>query len=162
MGHKVRLRKRLQWGIGVGVLPLFILACGPRKPPTPAEFNAWSEFRFPADVLSKVKDGRIRFEGGDGTSCRSAVVIAGADGDRDGVPSEYLWIARKHGIQGRDWQLVLQSVSRPDAQGKRFDILTVDIAGEWFDRNYCFDITDFFGRETKWFPASQGSSHGGP
>jgi hypothetical protein len=105
--------------------------------------------------LTKVNSGQIRFEGGVGTSYDSAVTIVGAAGGREGVPAEYLWIARKHGIQGRDWLPVQQSVSRPNPQGRRFDILTIDVAGEWTSRTYYFDITDFFGAEVGWFPDSK-------
>jgi hypothetical protein len=126
-----------------------ICACGARNPPTPQEFDAWSKVRFPPQLLSKVGKGQIRFEGGDGTSYESAVIIVGAAGSPEGVPAEYLWIARKHGIQGRDWQPIQQSVSRPDAQGRRFDIVTIDVSGEWANRTYYFDVTKFFGVEVR-------------
>jgi len=128
---------------------IYLFGCAGQRPPTAEEFNAWRRVRFPEDVIAKVDVGQIRFEGGDGSSQSAAVIIAGASGDRDGVPVEYLWIAQEHGIQGRNWALAGQSVTRPDAKGRRFDVLTIEVAGELAPLTYYFDISEFYGADAR-------------
>ena len=145
------MRSRLSRSFLV-IASVCVVACGARKPPTPDQLRAWMVGRFSPELVAKVEGGQIRFEGGDGNSRDAAVVIVGADGDREGVPAEYLWIAQRHGIQGVDWGPAEQSVTRPDDKGRRFDVLTIDVANQLSRKTYYFDVTGFYGKESTWFP----------
>ena len=103
------------------------------------------EVGFPPEVVAKVNAGKVRFEGGDGSSYGSAVAIVGTADQREWGPAEHLWIARKHGAQGRDWWRLQQSVL--ERNGRHYELLIVQVAGERFSRTYYFDITDLFGRD---------------
>jgi hypothetical protein len=81
----------------------------------------------------------IRFEGGDGSSCREAVVIEGADSELEGIGAEYTWL-RDHYPGAR---VVSQSLG--SCEGDWTDILSIRTAsGNMFD--VYFDIEDFFGK----------------
>jgi hypothetical protein len=45
-----------------------------------------------------------------------------------------------------------QSVKRPDEKGRRFDVLTMDLADWWSRKTYYFDVTELYGSEAKSFP----------
>jgi hypothetical protein len=82
----------------------------------------------------------IKYEGGDGLTCESRVIIKGATGSRQGVAAEYDWLRTKypgHQVQG-------QSLSK--CAGKPADVLEITTA-EGKSLALYFDISDFFGRE---------------
>jgi len=135
--------------IAVTVCASGLSACVAHQPVSPEEFAVWTRQRFPPVLLSKIQDGTIRFDGGDGHSYEAAVVIVGAAAEPEGVTAEYFYISRKHGVQGRDWRPIMQALS--EHGGRRFDVLTVSVASEWGDRVYYFDISDFFGKGTGFF-----------
>lgn len=123
-----------------------LAGCTPRQPSSPVERHTWEQSAFPPALLSKVESGTISYAGGDGSSPARAVVILGASGSGEGVPAEYLWIARQLGIPGRDWQRGQQALIKEG--DRRMDAITVEVADSG-SRTYYFDISDFFFKNSR-------------
>lgn len=80
----------------------------------------------------------IRFAGGDGASIETAVVILGAEGSRDGVRAEYVWVAANR----PGWEVEMQALV---GEGDRmFDVLMLRKGDQ--TQSVYFDISDFFGK----------------
>lgn len=131
------------------VVAVALAGCGAHHRATPEQLGVWSREHFSSCLLQEINDGKVRFEGGDGSSFGSAIVIVGASGEADGVPAEYFYISTRHGVGGRDWQPVMQALHERD--GRHFDILTVSVTGEWTNREYYFDISEFIGKDSTCF-----------
>lgn len=88
--------------------------------------------------LAGAVTAEIGFQGGDGTSAASAIVISGAGGTSDGIAAEYRWIqANRPGAEVLG-QALMQ-------HGDRFyDVITIR-SGSGTEEVF-FDITDFFGK----------------
>ena len=86
--------------------------------------------------------GLIHFGGGDGSSMEKAIVILGAQGERDGVAAEYSYIEQLYGPRGAAWQTNSQSLL--EKNGHSYDELEVDHGGK--TESFYFDITDYFGK----------------
>jgi hypothetical protein len=84
----------------------------------------------------------IRFEGGDGSSKEAAIVILGAQGESNGVDSEYQYLDLLHGPRPTGWTMVQQSLLGD--QGKNYDALEIEHNGK--RETVYFDITDYFGK----------------
>jgi hypothetical protein len=96
----------------------------------------------PAAPSNAANDGAkpITYEGGDGLSCETRVVIRGATGSGTGVPAEYDWLKVKYpGYHMRKQALV-------QCAGKSADALEITSA-DGKDLRIYFDISDFFGKE---------------
>lgn len=104
--------------------------------------NAWLLKRFGPDLIGKIDSGKVRFEGGDGSSVDRAVRIVGAASGNEGVAAEYYFISRRHGKQGADWRPAGQR-SFNDNKGAKFDAVVVQLSGEYLPQTYYFDITEF-------------------
>jgi hypothetical protein len=82
----------------------------------------------------------IRYEGGDGLTCESRVIIKGATGSQQGVAAEYDWLRTKY----PGHQVQRQSLSK--CAGKPADVLEISTVDGKSLALY-FDISDFFGKE---------------
>jgi len=82
----------------------------------------------------------IRFEGGDGSSCATRVVILGASGSRDGVAAEHAWLQARY----PGYRLRRQALA--ECEGHATDRLTLTTA-DGKDVTVHFDISDFLGKE---------------
>ncbi len=132
------------------VLPaIAFVGCAAHERATPEQLSAWSQEHFSSCLIQEIQEGKLRFEGGDGSSFTSAIVITGASGEADGVPSEYFYISQRHGVGGRDWKPAMQALH--ERNGRHFDIVTVSIIGEWSNRQYYFDISEFIGKDATCF-----------
>jgi hypothetical protein len=80
----------------------------------------------------------ITFEGGDGATIETAIVIMGAAGEQDGVASEYEWLAKNRPDAQMESQALLNEGD------KIYDLLVVR-SGSKKEKIY-FDITAFFGK----------------
>jgi hypothetical protein len=80
----------------------------------------------------------ITYEGGDGTTVETAVIITGAEGSPDGVQSEYVWIEKNHPGAEVLGQALVQNGD------KFYDVITIRKGGK--DTEIYFDITGFFGK----------------
>jgi hypothetical protein len=89
-------------------------------------------------ALTGAAMAEISFDGGDGTSVETAVMIVGAAGSSDGIAAEYSWIeANRPGAQVLG-QALIQNGDR------LYDVITIRNGGK--DEELFFDITDFFGK----------------
>lgn len=127
--NRVRLQVVL---FGAGLLIGAACATGLGSPSGPGSPGAVSA--APADVPAG-----IRFEGGDGLSCATRVLVRGAaDGDA-GIAAEYAWLRWKypgHQVQG-------QTLSKCDE--KFADFLRITTADGQAVTVH-FDVSEFFGK----------------
>lgn len=114
--------------IGIGAL---LLGSAQAKDEAPAE-PAATEKKAP-------KKGRIKFEGGDGSSIEKAIIITGTEDTGKGVKAEYDYLDRKF----RRYERLSQGLL--DKDGKYYDVFTLkDPKGKQIE--VYFDITAFFGK----------------
>ncbi len=93
---------------------------------------------------TKINEGGIRFEGGDGLSMEKAVVIVGAKNESEGIAAEYLYLNDKYGQKSHDYLLRAQKTL---TEGDRiYDSLEIEVLALNQTLVYFFDITDFFGK----------------
>lgn len=83
-------------------------------------------------------DSGIKYEGGDGRSMDSAIIIRGAADSADGITSEYRWLAENY----PGATMVTQSL-RQDG-GRMYDVLEIETE-DGASQEIWFDISDFFG-----------------
>lgn len=84
----------------------------------------------------------IRFsEGKNGTSFNEAVIVHGANNQREGIAAEQHYISLQHGTRGRDWFLVSQTVIKDN--NKVVDVVEIELGSPTDRRIYFFDATDF-------------------
>lgn len=121
------------------------VGCAAHRDDLDPELSASIRKRFAPDLLAKIDSGKIRFEGGDGASVDGAVRIVGAANGNEGVPAEYYFISRRHGVQGSDWRAAEQR-NFNDNQGRKFDVVVVQVSGEYSTQTYYFDSTEFRGK----------------
>ncbi len=57
-----------------------LVGCAAHQRATPEQVALWSRERFSECLLQEIKDGRLRFEGGDGTSFANVIVTVSASG----------------------------------------------------------------------------------
>lgn len=80
----------------------------------------------------------VSYSGGGGANAADAVVIVGAEGESDGVASEYQWVkTNRPGAQVDRQALVMRGE-------KAFDVLTLSTDGA--EEEVWFDITGYFGK----------------
>jgi len=84
-------------------------------------------------------DGKIKYEGGDGSSMEKAVIIKGAKGSEDGIAAEYEWLAKKHRGYKTKQQALLND------KGRKYDMIAIATA-DGKEVEVYFDITEFFGK----------------
>lgn len=94
--------------------------------------------------MDKDRDARSGggVSGGNGDSVEEAVVI-NAPNSEIGIPLVYDYLARRFGMQGRDWHFRKQSLLQE--KGRCYDRLDVTLA-DGAERSVFFDISAFFGR----------------
>ncbi|NJM82707.1 MAG: hypothetical protein HC844_09540 [Tabrizicola sp.] len=79
----------------------------------------------------------IRYQGGDGSTAETAIVILGAEGSSDGIQAEYDWLSRMR----PEAEVISQALIQDE--GRYYDVLTVRSGGK--EEQIHFDITEFFG-----------------
>lgn len=87
---------------------------------------------------------KVTYEGGDGKTIETAIVIKNAENERNGIAAEYSYISKKHGQKFTNWKPV-GNMSQ-SKNGKVFDIITIVSLPENETITYCFEITDFYGK----------------
>lgn len=85
----------------------------------------------------------VKYEGGDGKTTESAIIIRNAHTERNGNAAEYAYIEKKYGIKNVDWKLLYQSYF--PLNQKRFDSLNIQLMKNNEIIILNFDITEFFG-----------------
>lgn len=94
---------------------------------------------MPAPAMLPTPEPHIRFEGGNGSSCRQAVVIAGASHETEGVRAQRWWVFTKQAGS----RIVSQELSEED--GRQLDTIRI-LTPDGSSKTICFDITSFFGK----------------
>jgi hypothetical protein len=87
---------------------------------------------------------KVTFEGGDGKTIETTVIIKNAGNERNGIAAEYDYIAKKHGVKFTNWKPVGQSTSSNNE--KKFDVIDIVTIPGNEKITYYFDITDFYGK----------------
>jgi hypothetical protein len=100
--------------------------------------HAASADPMPAPAMLPTPEPHIRFTGGNGSSCRRAVVIAGAHHETEGVRAERWWVFTKQAGS----RIVSQDLSQKD--GRQFETIRI-LTADGSSKTVCFDITSFFG-----------------
>jgi hypothetical protein len=80
----------------------------------------------------------IQFLGGDGSSLDQALLIRGARGERDGIQSEYDWLAANR----PGWRAIAQSLVVNGS--RKYDVFHIAKGSQTAD--LFFDITEYFGK----------------
>lgn len=94
---------------------------------------------MPAPALLPTPAPHIGFAGGDGSTCRGAVVITGASRESEGIRAERWWVFSKN----PGAKVVGQRVSSETGRDlETFDVLVEDGS----HKAICFDITSFYGK----------------
>jgi hypothetical protein len=90
-----------------------------------------------------MKPHDIRFEGGNGGSMASAIVVRGAESELEGTYAAYAWLVNKYGKKDVGWKLV----SHSHEMFNRREIATFKIEfPDGTQRVVFFDCTESFGK----------------
>ena len=87
---------------------------------------------------------KVTYEGGDGKTLETSVIIKNAGNERNGIAAEYDYITKKYGTKFTNWKPVGQSTSTNN--GKKFDVIDIITIPGNEKITYYFDITDFYGK----------------
>jgi hypothetical protein len=124
-----------------GCVAAFALCMGQRSESDPATVRCREEMsgcvRKSAATAGNMSRPLIMFEGGDGSTIESAVVIKGAGSTREGILAENLWISKSHGDWRKDGQAL---VTQPG--GRHYD--RIEYVTPTGRQVIYFDISDFF------------------
>jgi hypothetical protein len=87
----------------------------------------------------------VTFSNDSGDLKEHAVKILGAESEREGIQAEYQYLSQKFGVQGKDWNLAIQSLLKDKETGKVYDVMDLDCPNQPSKTLY-FDITEFYGK----------------
>ena len=114
---------------------VILVSCTTTRQSSTISSNYWN---IPPDLT------QIVYDGGDGSSFESAIIIKNAITTRDGIAAEYAYIEHKHGEKFKDWKLIGQATNM--LNGKRYDFVSIQIISDNTTEKYIFDVTDFYGK----------------
>jgi hypothetical protein len=83
--------------------------------------------------------GRVRFTGGDGSSIENAIIIIGAENEKEAAQAEIAYISKKHGEKDRSWKPRLQGDFRRN--GRSYVEYQIEDLAAGTKAAYFFDIT---------------------
>ena len=85
----------------------------------------------------------FRYEGGDGSTVESAVIVRGAQSDLEGTAATFLWMHRHVGAKNDAWRLVTHATRREGLRAiDTFDVILRDGTPQ----SIHFDVTESFGK----------------
>ncbi len=117
------------------ILLFFALtSCMAQKP----KLNAADYWNKPVDLT------KVTYEGGDGKSIENPIIIKNAENERNGIASEYIYLAKLNGKKFKDWKPIGQSTNT--VNGRKIDLVKIQIIAKNEIVTYYFDITDFYGK----------------
>ena len=85
----------------------------------------------------------ITFSKNTGETIKDAILIRGAESDKAGVDSEYVYLDAKYGLKGLDWELMQQALLKEN--GRDYDQMDLKLS-DGTEKTLYFDITEFFGK----------------
>jgi hypothetical protein len=124
-------------GLGGLVVALGLAGCGLLEPD---DQYALLRERFGADLILKIESGKIRLEGGDGSSVQSAVKIVGAATEQENIAAQHFFFSKMFGREGFEW--VPTGQSPLTHAGRSYNVVRIALAGEKARRDYYFDVTE--------------------
>jgi hypothetical protein len=83
------------------------------------------------------------FTGGAGDTPETAIIIRGMPNHTRGVQAEYLYLTRRFGRRGTDWELTKQALLQ--VGGRSYDEMRIKLS-DGTQKTIFFDITEFFGK----------------
>jgi hypothetical protein len=86
---------------------------------------------------------RVRYEGGDGSTPATAIVVRGADSDLAGVAATFGWMHMHLGPKDEGWQLITHSTG--SIGGRHIDTFNVVLRDATRTRVF-FDVSESFGK----------------
>src|SRR5271167_2134164 len=101
----------------------------------------WSRREPPSGVEST--SGSIFFEGGNGDTVETAIVVRGARFDLVGTYAEFGWLTQTYGQKDSDWKLI--SHSQGKYAGRDIDTFELQLA-DGTPLTVFFDCTESFGK----------------
>ncbi len=113
------------------------VSCGTMQN-TNKTFNAAEYWNTTADL------SKVTYEGGDGKTAETCIIIKNAENERNGVAAEYALITKIHGERFKDWNSTGTSTFNKD--GKKIDLIKIETVQTKEAISYYFDITDFYGK----------------
>lgn len=116
------------------VILSFIHCTVPQKTP-PAVIPATGQ----QTIEEKIESGTIQFNGGNGLTKDSAIVIVGPVNDKEAISAEYIYISKKYGERYIDWKLQGQALLVD--QGKSYDLMQIKDFKNNSKVSLYFDIT---------------------
>ena len=117
------------------IVLLFTLTSCTTKKPITSEKDYWTK---PTDL------SKVTYESGDGKTIESPIVIKNAKNERNGIASEYAFIAKAHGEKFKDWKPLGQSTITKE--GRKIDSIKIQLIAKNETLTYYFDITEFYGK----------------
>jgi hypothetical protein len=87
----------------------------------------------------------IKFTGGNGSTMEEAIIILNAESESEGVNAEYKYISDIYGEMNVCWKAPSQEFLIYG--GKFYDVLQITFPNAE-DKEFWFDITDFFGKKS--------------
>ena len=118
-------------------LGVAIQSCKAKK----SSSNSASAVTSDSAGIKSITYGKIRYSGGDGSTKEKAIKIMNAKGSSDGVSAEYYYIGKVEGERGKDWSMKKQALIMDSLI---YDKLIINAKGK--EKEYWFDISDFFGK----------------
>jgi hypothetical protein len=85
----------------------------------------------------------VTYSDNTGSSIEDSIVISDVEDHTEGINAEYLYLGKKFGEKGTDWNLVKQSLLSEDNQ--YFDRIIIELK-DGTNVNIYFNITEFFGK----------------
>ena len=90
-----------------------------------------------------MKEHEIRFEGGNGLTMKTAIVIKGAQSELEGTYAAYSWLVQKFGDKDLAWKLI--SHSHGVFSGREIDTYVIEL-NDGSQKAIFFDCSDSFGK----------------
>jgi hypothetical protein len=103
-----------------------------------ANFNAQQYWNTPPDL------SKVTYEGGDGKTVESAILIKNAGNAINGIAAEYAYITKTHGEKFKDWNLLEQNSF--NSGNKKYDFMKIQLILNSDTVSYYFDISEFYGK----------------
>ena len=95
--------------------------------------------------IDRIPDlSKVTYEGGDGKTTETAIIIKNAENSTNGIAAEYDYIAKKQGEKFVDWKPLGQFTY--DENKKMFDLISIETIPKKDTVSFVFDITEFYGK----------------
>lgn len=87
---------------------------------------------------------RVHYEGGDGSTRQSAIIVRGATSDIEGVAATFLWMQEHIGAKDEEWRLISHTSGSDGV--RKIDTFHVMLRRGGMRQVY-FDVSESFGKQ---------------